>query len=343
MSPASEHAAAKAPDLAPEAMPSRALWHVAPGVAELRPSTAGAAPPGALAVRARFSALSRGTERLVHFGRVPPEAADAMRGPGQEGDFPFPVKYGYCLVGIVEEGPRAGERVFCLHPHEERALVAPHFCAPIPDHVPDARATLAANMETALNALWDAAPLPGERALVIGAGVVGLLAAFLLARIPGVSVTVVDRDPARRAPAELLGARFAAPEEAPGEQELILHASASEAGLRLALEKAGFEARILELSWFGAACPALPLGAAFHYRRLRLISTQVGSVSPALRGRRSHAERLALALSLLGDARLDALLGPVIPFAELPARITALLAPPPGAAQPLCPLVSYGA
>jgi threonine dehydrogenase-like Zn-dependent dehydrogenase len=197
-------------------------------------------------------------------------------------------------------------------------------------------------METALNALWDAAPLPGERALVIGAGVVGLLAAFLLARIPGVAVTVVDRDPSRRAPAELLGARFAAPEEAPEGQELILHASASEAGLRLALEKAGFEARILELSWFGAACPSLPLGAAFHHRRLRLISSQVGSVSPALRGRRSHAERLALALSLLEDARLDALLGPVIPFAELPRRITALLDPPPGAAQPLCPLVSYG-
>jgi hypothetical protein len=320
---------------------SRSLWHVAPGVAQLRPGTPRDPAPGELVVRARVSALSRGTERLVHHGRVPPEVAAAMRCPGQEGEFPFPVKYGYCLVGLVEHGPRAGERVFCLHPHEERALVASGFCAPIPDAIPDARAALAANMETALNAIWDAAPLPGERAMVIGAGVVGLLCAVLLARIPGVAVTVVDRDASRRGLAQSFGARFALPEEAPAEQELILHASASEAGLCLALDKAGFEARILELSWFGATRPALPLGGAFHHKRLRLISTQVGSVSPAMRGRRSHAQRLALALSLLDDARLDALLGPFTPFAELPSRITALLDPPPGAPQPLCPLVTY--
>ena len=320
---------------------SRALWHVAPGVAELRASTRRDPAPGELVIRASVSALSRGTERLVHHGRVPPEVAAAMRCPGQEGEFPFPVKYGYCLVGVVEEGPRAGERVFCLHPHEERALVPAHFCAPIPDAIPDARAALAANMETALNAIWDAAPLAGERAMVIGAGVVGLLSAFLLARMPGLVVTVVDRDPAKRALAEAFGARFALPEAAPGEQELILHASASEAGLCLALDKAAFEARILELSWFGATRPALPLGGAFHHKRLRLISTQVGSISPAMRGRRSHAERMALALALLDDARLDALLGPFTPFAELPSRITALLDPPPGAPQPLCPIVTY--
>jgi threonine dehydrogenase-like Zn-dependent dehydrogenase len=177
--------------------------------------------------------------------------------------------------------------------------------------------------------------------MVVGAGVVGLLCAFLLARIPGVTVTVVDRDPGKRAIAQAFGARFALPEEAPGEQELILHASASEAGLCLALDRAGFEARILELSWFGAARPALPLGGAFHHKRLRLISTQVGSVSPAMRGRRSHAERIALALSLLDDARLDALLGPFTPFAELPSHLPALLDPPPGVPQPLCPIVTY--
>jgi threonine dehydrogenase-like Zn-dependent dehydrogenase len=290
-----------------------------------------------LRVRALVSAVSRGTERLVHHGRVPPEVAEAMRCPMQEGAFAFPVKYGYCLVGRAQDGTR----VFCLHPHQDEAVIPATFCARVPDAIPDARAALAANMETALNALWDAAPLAGERAMVIGAGVVGLLAAFLLARIPGVVVTVVDRDGGKRALAESFGARFAQPEDAPADQELILHASASEAGLALALERAAFEARILELSWFGATRPALALGAAFHHRRLRLLSSQVGHVSPAMRGRRSHAERLALALALLDDPRLDALLGPFVPFAELPARIGALLDPPPGAPQPLCPIVTY--
>jgi len=320
---------------------SEALWHISPGVAALRPTTLPAPGPDDNLVRALASGISRGTERLVHHGRVPPAAAAQMRCPMQEGEFAFPVKYGYCMVGLAEAGPHAGQRVFCLHPHQSRFVIPAALCTPLPDALPDARAALAANMETALNALWDAAPLPGERAMVIGAGVVGLLVAFLLARIPGVVVTVVDRDPAKAALAVALGARFARPEDAPGDQELILHASASEAGLQLALNRAAFEARIIEASWFGAATPALPLGADFHHKRLRLISTQVGHVSPAMRGRRTHGQRMELALALLEDARLDALTGPAIPFAELPARITALLDPPPGAPQPLCPIVLY--
>ncbi|MCW8085289.1 zinc-dependent alcohol dehydrogenase [Sabulicella glaciei] len=317
---------------------NRALWHVAAGVAELRPAPEPEPREGEIVVRALASALSRGTERLVHRGRVAPSQHAAMRGPMQEGEFPFPVKYGYCVVGEAADG----RRLFCLHPHQERFALPSSLCAPVPDAVPTPRAVLGANMETALNAVWDAAPLPGERALVVGAGVVGLLCAFLLARIPGLAVSVTDRDPSRRAVAESFGARFAAPEEAPDEQELILHCSGSEAGLRLALERAAFEARIVEASWFGDAEPALPLGARFHQRRLRLVSTQVGSVSPAMRGRRSHAERMALALSLLDDGRLDALLGPMVPFAELPDRIGVLLEPPPGAPQPLCPVILFG-
>jgi hypothetical protein len=312
-----------------------AFWHVAPGRAELREAPE---PDGEVVVRALVSGISRGTERLVHRGRVPPSQHAAMRCPLQEGEFGFPVKYGYAAVGVVEA---TGRRVLCLHPHQARFAAPAHFCTPIPDGVPDARAALGANMETALNILWDAAPLLGERALVIGGGVVGLLCAFLLARLPGVAVTVADLDPLRAAPARALGAAFAAPDAAPREQELIIHASGSEAGLRLALDCAGFEARILEASWFGDREPALPLGGAFHQKRLRLISTQVGSVATALRGRRTHGERMALALSLLDDARLDGLLGPFVPFEELPARIGALLDPPEGAPQPLCPIVTY--
>nr|WP_256476299.1 zinc-binding alcohol dehydrogenase [Siccirubricoccus soli] len=296
------------------------------------------APDQAL-VRSLASGVSRGTERLVSQGRVPQSQWAAMRAPLMAGEFPFPVKYGYAAVGVVEDGPPAlrGRRIFCLHPHQDRFLAPAAMCIPVPDAVPDHRAVLAANMETALNILWDARPLPGERALVIGAGVVGLLAAALLARIPGLELIVTDLDPSRAPLIEALGARYLPPESVPGEQELILHASASEAGLRLALGRAGFEARILEASWHGDRTVALPLGEAFHAKRLALLSTQVGAVAPAMRGRRSHAERLALALALLDDPRLDALLAPPTRFAALPDALPALLA---GGGAP-CPLVTY--
>jgi len=210
------------------------------------------------------------------------------------------------------------------------------MCVAVPDAVPDRRAVLAANMETAVNIVWDAAPLVGERMMVVGAGVVGLLVSCLLARVPGATVTVVDVDPRRAAVAWLFGARFAAPEEAPGGQELIVHASGSAAGLVSALGLAAFEGRIVEASWFGDASPALPLGAEFHARRLRIVSSQVGSVASAMRGRRSYAERLGLALSLLADPVFDALLDQVVRFEDLPARMPGLLA------GGLCHVVTYG-
>lgn len=320
---------------------ARALWIVAPGRAELREETLPPPAPDQALVRCLASALSRGTERLVLEGRVPPSQHAAMRAPLMAGDFPFPVKYGYCAMGLVEAGPPAllGRRVFVLHPHQDRFLAPAGMCIPVPDAVPDHRAALAANMETALNILWDARPLPGERVLVIGAGVVGLLVAALLARMPGLAPVLVDLDPGRAALAAAIGARFALPGAAPGEQELIIHASASAAGLQLALDRAGFEARIVEASWHGDRAVPLPLGEAFHARRLTLVSSQVGAVAPAMRGRRSHAERLALALALLDDPRLDALCAPVCRFAALPACLPRLLAP--GAAIPPCPVITY--
>lgn len=325
-------------------MMARAFWATAPGQGALREEVLPPRAPDQALVRSLASGISRGTERLVLSGHVPESQWAAMRAPLQSGDFPFPVKYGYAAVGIVEEGPEAllGRRVFCLHPHQDRFLAPAAMCIPVPDAVPDHRAVLGANMETALNIAWDAAPVLGERVLVIGAGVVGLLAAFLIARIPGVTLTVADTDPGRRPVAEALGARFCRPEEMPGEQELIVHAAASPEGLRQALRHAAFEGRILEASWYGDRAVSLPLGEAFHARRLTLRSTQVGAVSPAQRGRRSHAERMALALSLLADPVLDALTGPKLPFADLPARIADLLdAPPPGALAPLCPVITY--
>jgi len=317
---------------------AQALWTVAPGRVALRAETLRAPAEGEALVRTLFSGVSRGTERLVLEGRVPESEWPRMRAPLQVGDFPFPVKYGYCAVGVIEDGPRAriGETVFCLHPHQDRFLAPAAMCIALPEGLPPARAVLGANMETALNILWDAQPLLGERALVVGGGVVGLLVARLLARMPGAAVALHDTDPGRRALAHSAGARFL---DAPaGEHELVVHASGHPDGLAAALGACAFEGRVLEASWFGTRPVTLPLGEAFHARRITLRSTQVGAVAPAMRGRRSHAERLALALRLLAeDGWCDSLLGAPVRFADLPAALPALLGP----GGPPCPLVTY--
>jgi threonine dehydrogenase-like Zn-dependent dehydrogenase len=285
-------------------------------------------------VRTLASGVSRGTEALVFAGRVPPSQYQTMRAPLMAGEFPFPVKYGYSAVGRTE----SGQRVFVLHPHQDCFMAPAAMCIPVPDELPTNRAVLAANMETALNVTWDAAPLAGERMLVIGAGVVGLLTASLLARTPGASVTVIDIDPGRAALAQRSGCDFATPDRAPRDQDLIVHASATEPGLRLALDCAAFEARIIEASWYGDHAPSLPLGEAFHARRLRLIASQVGAVAPAMRGRYSHAQRLALALHLLAEPRYDTLLEGPTRFEDIPEAMPRILAP-----GGLCHVITYGA
>jgi threonine dehydrogenase-like Zn-dependent dehydrogenase len=313
---------------------ARAFWTIAPERGEIRAETLpDNVPIGVSLVRMLASGVSRGTEALVFAGRVPPSQYQVMRAPFMGGDFPFPVKYGYSAVGQTTDGTR----VFVLHPHQDIFLAPAEMCVTVPDIVPTHRAVLAANMETALNAVWDAAPLAGERMLVIGAGVVGLMTASLLARIPGARVTVVDIDRAREPLARQFGCSFATPADAPAEQELIVHASASEAGLRVALDRAAFEARIVELSWFGDRAPTVPLGEAFHARRLRLIATQVGAVATPMRGRRSHGERLSLALELLADARYDALLEGPTRFEDMPEAMPCILAP-----GGLCHVITYG-
>lgn len=309
---------------------ARAFWTIAPGQGEIR-TEALWPQPGQIRVCTLATGISRGTESLVFAGRVPESQYPVMRAPLMGGDFPFPVKYGYSAVGLTPDLAR----VFVLHPHQDLFDAPEAMCIPVPTSVPTQRALLAANMETALNILWDAAPLAGERILVIGAGVVGLLTAALCARIPAAKVTVVDIDPTRESLARKFGCGFALPDAAPDEQELIVHASASEAGLRLALAKAAFEARIVEASWFGDRAPALPLGEAFHARRLRILATQVGSVAPAMRGRRAYADRLAIALDLLTDPVFDALLDARENFQNLPTAMPRLLA------GGLCHVVTY--
>jgi threonine dehydrogenase-like Zn-dependent dehydrogenase len=279
-------------------------------------------------VRALFGALSRGTEALVFGGRVPASEYGRMRAPFMAGEFPFPVKYGYATVGRIEDGPEAllGRRVFTLHPHQDLFNVPASAAIPLPEDLPPQRAVLAANMETALNAVWDAAPGPADRIAVVGAGVVGSLVAYLCGRLPGAEVTLIDINPARAELARALGVGFARPEAANGDCDLVVHASGHPDGLDTALALAGDEATVLELSWYGDVPVTASLGGAFHSRRLRLVSSQVGRIAPSHRPRWTHTRRLAAALALLADARLDALLAPAVAFHDLARRLPDILA-----------------
>ena len=320
---------------------AQALWYVGRGRAEIRAETAPVeVGPGEVRIEALYGGISRGTERLVFTGRVPESEYARMRAPFMAGDFPFPVKYGYATVGRIVAGPEAviGRTAFALHPHQTAFALPADRIALLPADVPASRGVLAANMETALNALWDAAPGPADRIAVVGAGVVGCLCAWLTSKLPGAAVTLVDIDKSRAAAAAALGVGFALPDAAPGDCDLVIHASASEAGLATALRLAGNEATVVELSWYGAGEVAVPLGEAFHSRRLRLISSQVGQVAPSHRPRWSHARRMEAALALLGDPALDAIIAPAIDFHDLPAQLPKILTAPGGA---LCQLIRY--
>jgi len=320
---------------------ARAFWLNEPGHGEIRDVTLPDPGEGEVLVRSLYSGVSRGTETLVFRGGVPESQHAAMRAPFQEGDFPGPVKYGYLNVGVVEEGPQAltGRTVFCLYPHQTRYVVPADAVTPVPDAVPAGRAVLAGTVETAVNALWDAAPLVGDRIAVVGGGMVGCSVAALLARFPGVRVQLVDADPKRAETAEALGVGFALPEAAAGDCDLVVHASATEQGLSRSLELLAPEGTVIELSWYGDRRVSLPLGEAFHSRRLTIRSSQVGTVSPARPGR-SYADRLALALELLADPALDALVTGESPFEDLPGVMPRLAS---GEIPALCHRVAYAA
>ncbi|MEA2938632.1 MAG: hypothetical protein QOC56_2136 [Alphaproteobacteria bacterium] len=323
-------------------MQAKALWHVGPGRSELRDEPLAEPAAGEVRVRALYGAVSRGTERLVAGGRVPESEFERMRGPFMGGAFPFPVKYGYATVGRVEQGPEGGllrdRIVFALQPHQDAFTLPADAVVPVPDGVPPARAVLAANMETALNALWDGTAGPADRIAVVGGGTIGLLVARLCTRLPGAEVTVVDVAPARAELARVLGAGFATPDGAPGDCDLVFHASGNGAGLATALRMAGEEATVVEMSWYGVGDVTVPLGGAFHSRRLRLVASQVGKIAPTRRPRWTHRRRLAAALALLDDPALDALLAPATDFEDLPRRLPALLAEN---ADARCPLIRY--
>jgi threonine dehydrogenase-like Zn-dependent dehydrogenase len=320
---------------------AQAFWLREPGRGEIRPVVLPEPGPGDVVVRTIRSGISRGTETLVFRGAVPRDQRARMRAPFQEGEFPGPVKYGYLNVGAVETGPAEllGRTVFCLYPHQSAYVVPADAVAVVPEGVPPARAVLAGTVETAINALWDAAPLLGDRVAVVGAGMVGCCVARLLQQYPAVHVTLVDVDPGRAGVAAALDVDFALAEKAPTDLDLVVHTSATSAGLGCSLELLAAEGTVIDLSWYGDAEVRLPLGGAFHARRLTIRSSQVGTLAPARASRRTFAERLALALELLRDPAFDALLTGESRFDELPDVMARLAA---GSLPALCHTITYG-
>ncbi|GAB3072259.1 zinc-binding alcohol dehydrogenase [Intrasporangium mesophilum] len=322
---------------------ARAFWLTEPGRGEIRLADLPDPAPGEVLVRTLYTGISRGTESLVFAGRVPPSQYAAMRAPHQEGEFPAPVKYGYLNVGIVEQGPShlTGRTVFSLYPHQTAYVVGSESVVVVPDDVPAARAVLAGTVETAVNALWDAAPLVGDRVAVVGAGMVGCSVATLLARYPGVHVTLVDIDESRAEVAQRLGVDFARPDDAAGwvpDHDLVVHTSASSAGLQLSLDLLGMEGNVIDLSWYGDSPVQLRLGGSFHSSRLAVRASQVGMVATSRRVRRTPADRLALALDLLRDPAFDALLTGRSRFEDLPEVMAGLA---DGSMAAICHTISY--
>ncbi len=317
-----------------------AFWAEPPGTGVIR--EAPLAPPGEgdVLVETVYSAISRGTEALVHLGCVPESQYASMRAPFQEGSFPGPVKYGYMNVGRIVSGPAALRQrfVFCLYPHQTAYVVSHTDVIVVPEEIPPRRAVLAANMETALNAVWDGDVGQSHRVAVIGAGVIGCLTAYLAAHMSGAEVELIDIDENKRAVATALDLDFRSSDATGRDFDRIFHASGTEAGLRLALSVAGFEAEIVELSWFGDDMVSLPLGEHFHSRRLTIKSSQVGHVAPAFRSAWSRRARLAYALSLLEDPSLDALISGESRFEDLPETMARLTGDAKGI---LCHRIAY--
>ena len=307
---------------------THALVYAAPGLARLEKVDLPDLRPGMVEVETRFSGLSRGTERLIFQGGVPRAEWDRMRAPHQVGEFPFPVRYGYASVGRLVVGPPAllDRDVFCLYPHQSRFRVPLEAVVVIPHGVPAGRAVLAANMETALNAVWDARPSPGARCLVVGAGLVGSLVTSVLSRRNDLSVHVTDVRPDPVVKAFDDAVRFVSPSQImPGEYDLTFHTSASDAGLQTAIDALDFEGTLVELSWYGDRPVNVRLGGNFHANRLRILSSQVGRVAPSHRGALDFRGRLTRALELLTDDRLDHLITSEVAFRDLADALPGLL------------------
>jgi 2-desacetyl-2-hydroxyethyl bacteriochlorophyllide A dehydrogenase len=300
---------------------ARALWFEGERRVSIRDDVLRAPGPREIVARAVASGVSQGTELLIYRGEGPKRFDPSL--DGGRADAPtYPRRYGYAWVGeVVARGSEAtmavGTRVFALASHGDGHVLDEAAARPLPASVPATRATLAANLETAVTCAWDAAVDLGDRAVVLGGGVVGILTAWLLSR-SGARVVLVERSEKRRAAARVLvpGASVVAEEAPDGLADVVVEATGDPAALDAAVAWARPEGRIVVASFYGMRRAAIDLGDAFHRRRLELRASQVSSIPPRLRGRWDARRRWELVLSLLEEPALDALLAPPVPFAR---------------------------
>lgn len=298
-----------------------ALWHLSETHSEIRQIPSVLFLEGYCEIKALYSLISTGTERLVASGKVPEELHASMQVPYMEGSFSLPVKYGYSLVGEVVDGPENLKRkiVHLLHPHQDYCVVLAEDVFVIPREIPSQRAILASNLETALNALWDSGVSAGDKVMVAGFGIIGSLVVRLLTLMPAVQVMVIDTDPNRKKLAETMGFSTAHAEELDADFDLAFHCSGHETGLQTCIDKAGPEGKVIEMSWYGNKPVTLNLGGTFHSQRKSIISSQVSSLPASKQARWNFYRRKQVVFELLKNPAFDQHIAATIAFQELPA------------------------
>jgi 2-desacetyl-2-hydroxyethyl bacteriochlorophyllide A dehydrogenase len=305
-------------------MRARRVTFTAPRQVALEPVDVGAPGPGQVLVRTQFSGISGGTELLAYRGLIDPDLPLDERIGALGGTFRHPFPYGYSCVGRVEAGSLpVGTTVFAFHPHQDVLLLDEADAVVLPDGTPPREATLFPSVETALQLSLDAGPVAHERVVVLGLGVVGLLTALLLQRA-GARVVAADPVQPRRAIAASVGIAAVAPGDLPTGVPRVVELSGSPSALPRALDLLAHEGTALVGSWYGRQDVVLPLGGAFHRRRLTIRSSQVSTIPAALAARWDHARRRAAAAALLADLPLAALATTEVRFDDI-ARAYALL------------------
>jgi 2-desacetyl-2-hydroxyethyl bacteriochlorophyllide A dehydrogenase len=294
------------------------IYFTAPGQVEVRQVSLPPLTQGQLLVETIYSAISPGTEMLVYRGQFPKDLSDAH--DTLSSGLSYPTSYGYASVGKVVKISKEmrhrwlGRLVFAFQPHASHFIVTPDELFPLPEGMDPETACFLPNMETAVNFVQDAAPILGERALVFGQGIVGLLTTALLAEFPLAALVTCDRYPLRREASLALSASAALdPNETgfreqvrdllPSGADLSLELSGAPAALDDAIALTGFGGRVLIGSWYGEKKVTLDLGGAFHRSRIKLIASQVSTLSPQLSARWDKSRRMEVAWKALERIR----------------------------------------
>lgn len=301
----------------------QSLWFTGVRQQEIRSEPLPTPGPGQLGVTTLLSAISAGTELLLYRGQMPAEMSADASIEALSGTLAFPLKYGYSAVGLVTSlGDRVdaawlGQRVFAFNPHETGFVISAENAISISEHIESDAAVLLPNMETALSFAMDGAPIIGERVLVLGQGIVGLLTTHLLAQMPLASLTAVDKLAIRRNIALEIGATQTFGIDQPLESDsydLVYELSGNPAALNTAIDAVAFGGRIVVGSWYGTKRASLDLGGAFHRKHVQIISSQVSTLAPRWQGRWTKARRMQTALQLLPGVNLNLLITQRTPF-----------------------------